>query len=109
MEKDLEQAKRLVNVLETQAAEVAAYKPSYPIGAPPSAEPLQIEDTTEAKEEEADIFRGSKAVEERIDKLASETLDTDENGNPDQAKRVSAVCYSGITRFVDNAIRRRYP
>jgi hypothetical protein len=91
MEKDLEQVKKLVNVLETQAAEVAAYKPIYPIGAPLAAEPLQIEDSTEANEEETDIFRGSKAVEERIDKLASETLDTDENGNPDHAKRVSAV------------------
>lgn len=91
MEKDLEQAKKLVNVLETQAAELAAYKSIYMVGAPPSAEPIQIEDTVEAKEEETDIFRGSKAVEERIDKLASETLDTDENGNPDQAKRVSAA------------------
>jgi hypothetical protein len=91
MDKDLEQAKKLVNVLEMQAAELAAYKPIYPTGAPPSVEPIQIEDAVEAKEDEADVFRGSKAVEERIDKLASETLDTDENGNPDQAKRVSAA------------------
>lgn len=89
MEKDLEQAKKLVVVLEAQAAEVAAYKPVYPVGAPPSAEAPQPETAMEdVKTEEIDPTRGSKAVEERVDKLASETLDTDENGNPDKAKWV---------------------
>lgn len=91
MEKDLEQAKKLVATLEAQAAEVAVYRPIYPVGLPPSAEaPVVDADDMDAKTEEVDPSRGSRAVEERIDKLASETLDTDENGNPDQMKRVGS-------------------
>ncbi|KAG8820997.1 hypothetical protein FRC19_008315 [Serendipita sp. 401] len=92
MEKDLEQAKRLAAVFETQAAELATFKPIFPIGAPLNAEPLKNEDDGEnevAMAEDIDPARGTKAVEERIDKVASETLDTDENGKPDHAKKVA--------------------
>ncbi|KAG8829040.1 hypothetical protein FRC17_007179 [Serendipita sp. 399] len=92
MEKDLEQAKRLAAVLETQAAELASYKPSYPIGTPLNAVPITSEGTGEndgAMTEDIDHARGTKAVEERIDKIASETIDTDENGKPDYAKKVA--------------------
>jgi len=101
MEKDLHQAKRLASALEARAAELATYKPVFPIGAPLSAEPPSVndipakaEDSGEVKEEDLDAARGSKAVEERIDKIASETLDTDENGNPDREKYVSITLYS---------------
>jgi hypothetical protein len=71
------------------------------VGAPLSAEPPSVDDipvkaegSGEIKEDDLDAARGSKAVEERIDKIASETLDTDENGNPDREKYVSITLYS---------------
>lgn len=94
MEKDLEQAKRLAAILEAQAAEVAAYKPLFPVGAPLSSEPPSGEvsivpvDAT-AEPGDLDVSRGTKAVEERIEKLVCEVLDTDEDGNPDYAKKVA--------------------
>jgi hypothetical protein len=95
MEKDLDQAKRLAAVLETRAADLVAYKPVFPVGAPLSSEPPLVDDAPEtveeAKEEDLDAARGSKAVEDRIDKIASETLDTDENGNPDREKHVGVT------------------
>jgi hypothetical protein len=109
MEKDLLQAKRLASVLEARASELVTYKPVFPVGAPLSAEPPSVDDfpmTDEGsggfKEEELDAARGSKAVEERIDKIASETLDTDENGNPDREKYVSIALYSSgfLRRFL---------
>lgn len=97
MEKDLEQAKKLVAALEARAAELAAYKPTFPVGAPPSAEPSSSDDTPikiEEDKEDLDTARGSKAVEDRINKIASETLDTDEDGNPDREKYVSFASYT---------------
>jgi hypothetical protein len=100
MEKDLDQAKRLTAVFENRAADLVAYKPVFPVGAPLSADapsvddvPVKTETSTEVKAEELDAFRGSKAVEDRIDKIASEILDTDENGNPDREKYVSLVIF----------------
>ena len=96
MEKDLDQAKKLAAVLETRAAEVASYKPIFPVGAPVEqtegdevpAEATAKTENIEVDQEEIDACRGSKAVEDRIDKIASETLDTDEKGNPDREKYV---------------------
>lgn len=90
LEKDLEQAKRLVSAYEAQAAQLAAYKPVWPVGAPADAPVPEQENglTTEEEEEERNPNRGFTAVEERIDKLVSERCDTDEDGNPLGNKKV---------------------
>ena len=93
MEKDLEQAKRLASVLEVQSAEVATYKPMFPVGTPllsmpPSGEENGVVSDPIAQSGDLEVSRGTKAVEERIEKLVCEVLDTDEDGNPDYAKKV---------------------
>jgi len=89
LEKDLEQAKKLVTVYESQAAQLAAYKPVWPVGAPADAPiPEQENGLTIEDDEERNPNRGSTAVEERIDKLVSERCDTDEDGNPLGSKKV---------------------
>jgi len=91
LEKDLEHAKKLVAVYETQATQLAAYKPVWPVGAPADAPVPEQENglTTEDDEDEGrNPNRGSTAVAERIDKLVSERCDTDEDGNPSGIKKV---------------------
>ena len=93
LEKDLEQAKKLVAVYESQAAQLMVYKPVWPIGAPAEAPVPEQENgltTEEDDEEERNPNRGSTAVEERIDKLVSERCDTDEDGNPLGNKKVTS-------------------
>ena len=91
LEKDLEQSKKLVAVYELQAAQLATYKPVWPVGAPADAPVPEQENgltTEDDDDEERNPNRGSIAVEERIDKLVSERCDTDEDGNPLGAKKV---------------------
>lgn len=112
MEKDLEQAKKLAAVLEARAAEVSTYKPVFAVGAPVSP-PENDEAPTDAPEkpdgnemdqDDVEPSRGSKAVEDRIDKIASETLDTDENGNPDREKHVSTATVSYTRPVTDTLV-----
>lgn len=97
LEKDLEQAKKLVAVYESQAVQLARYKPVWPIGAPADAPVPEQENgltTEDDDEEERNPNRGSTTVEERIDRLVSERCDTDEDGNPLGNKKVTSYSLS---------------
>jgi len=67
MGKDFHQAKRLAFALEARTAELATYKPVFPVGAPLSAGPpsvddipVKAEDSGEVKEEDLDAACGPK-------------------------------------------------